>query len=300
MQILCGALGGMGGCAMVRQSLINVNAGGTTRVSSTSTGIFIFLYILVGSELISEIPIAALTGVMLMLVLEIFNFTSFARLNKVPKTGAAVLVLVTGITYATNLAIAVAAGTVLASLSFAWQSAVRGVSAMPAWDDGQLVLRQRGPLFFGSIQSFKDTMRGQMPLVMPDDQHPQHDKQMVLDFMECRVWDSSALDAINTEAARLKGEGWGVRLRHLSTDCQHLLAKAGDTVDLEVMDDDPRYGLLASYDDIVRNKGSVKKIGSVLREGGSRWRDSSDSYDRMGLRQGHDTCSPWASGVEAQ
>ena len=256
---------------MVGQSLINVNAGGTTRVSSTSCGAFIFLYILAGADVIQQIPIAALTGVMLMLVLEIFDFTSIARLNKVPRVDAVVLVLVTIVTYETNLAIAVVAGTVLSSLSFAWQSAIRGVSAAQVWDDDSqlLVFRLRGPLFFGSIQSFQDTMRAQMQQVPVNAR-----KELVLDFMECRVWDSSALDVVNSEARRLKKDGWAVRLRHLSKDCQELLSKAGDTVDLEVMDDDPRYGLLASYDSIVRNQGSVKKMGSLLRDPETRWYDN--------------------------
>ena len=173
----------MGGCAMVGQSLINVNAGGTTRVSSTSCGVFLLMYMLFGADVISHIPIAALTGVMLMLVLEIFDFTSIARLNKVPRIDAAVLVLVTIVTYSTNLAIAVGAGVVLSSLSFAWQSAVRGVSAIQVWDDSTLVFRMRGPLFFGSIQSFKDAMRVALPAVPAGAK-----KEMVLDFMECRVW----------------------------------------------------------------------------------------------------------------
>lgn len=186
---------------------------------------------------------------------------------QVPRTDAAVLLIVTAVTYATNLAVAVAAGVVLASLSFAWQSAVRGVSAQWLWDQDTLVCRLRGPLFFGSIQSFKDAMRAAAPEAPP----PSSRRDIVLDFMECRVWDSSAIDVINTEASRLQDEGWAVRLRHLSKDSRRLVKRAGDMVELEVMPDDPRYGLLSDYDAIVRNKGAVKRIGSVLRAPSSKW-----------------------------
>ena len=189
------------------------------------------------------------------------------RYAQVPRTDAAVLLLVTAVTYATNLAIAVAAGVVCASLSFAWQSAVRGVSAQWLWDQDTLVCRLRGPLFFGSIQSFKDAMRDTAPAQPPRAAR----RDIVLDFMECRVWDSSAIECINSEALRLQEDGWGVRLRHLSKDSRRLVQRAGDMVELEVMPDDPRYGLLSDYDSIVRNKGSVKRIGSVLRAPSSKW-----------------------------
>jgi sulfate permease, SulP family len=266
LQIVSGLLGGMGGCAMVGQSLINVNAGGVTRVSGVTCGATLLCFILFGSKILSKIPVAALTGVMLMLVIEIFDFTSFMRLNQVPRTDAAVLVTVTAVTYATNLAIAVFVGVVLASLSFAWKSAVRGVSAVKVWDEDTLVYRMHGPLFFGSIQSFKDAMRAEVPV-----QVETGTKRIVLDFMECRVWDSSAVEAINSESERLLADGWTVRLRHLSKDCQTLLDRAGDMLELEVMEDDPRYGLLSDYDSIVLNRGSVKRIGRVLRGPSSRW-----------------------------
>ena len=130
MQITSGMLGGMGGCGMVGQSLINVNAGGSTRVAGLTCGAALLTFILFGSAVIQRIPMAALTGVMLILVIDIFDFTSFARLNQVPRTDAVVLVTVTAVTYATNLAVAVVSGVIIASLSFAWQSAVRGVSAV--------------------------------------------------------------------------------------------------------------------------------------------------------------------------
>ena len=111
-------------------------------------------------------------------------------------------------------------------------------------------------------------MRAAVPNMPADDVATR--RQIVLDFMECRVWDSSALEVINSEAARLQDDGWSVRLRHLSTDCRSLLERAGDMVELEVMEDDPRYGLLSDYDSIVRNRGSMRRVGSRLRGPSSR------------------------------
>ena len=144
--------------------------------------------------------------------MQIFDFTSITRLRKVPRIDAAVLIVVTFVTYFTNLAVAVATGTVLSSLSFAWQSAVRGVSAVPEWDGDTLVFRMRGPLFFGSIQSFKDVMR----LAVPKDSDA-GDKDLVLDFMECRVWDSSALGAYLAHASAVT---LAVALFTTMHDCQ--------------------------------------------------------------------------------
>jgi sulfate permease, SulP family len=267
MQIAAGLTGGMGGCTMVGCSLINVNAGGVSRVSGLTCGLCLLFFLLAGSQMIQAIPLAALTGVMLMLVIEIFDCTSFLRINQVPRTDAAVLLMVTVVTYATNLAIAVLAGVVLASLSFAWKSAVKGVTAVRSFDGAAQVYRLRGPLFFGSTPSFKDAMRELPPVEVA----PGMQKNVVLDFMECRVWDSSAIEAINSEAGRLQEDGWSVRLRRLSPDCRKLIQRAGDMVELEVLPDDPRYGLASDYDLIGRNKGSVKRIGSVLRGPSSKW-----------------------------
>ena len=238
VQMATGALGGMGGCAMIGQSLINFNAGGgTTRVAGMVCGASLLAYILFAGSIIEMIPMAALTGVMLVLVLDIFDFTSFARLHQVPRTDAVVLVLVTAVTYMTNLAVAVAAGVILSSLAFSWQSAQRGVSAARSWDGDTLVFSLRGPLFFGSVQSFRDAVRqsaGDAVQSVSADSLDAMRKDIVLDFLDCRVWDSSAIEVINSEAERLQGDGWHVRLRHLSKDCRSMLDRAGDMIELEV------------------------------------------------------------------
>jgi SulP family sulfate permease len=252
---------------MVGCSLINVNAGGVTRVSGLTCGLCLLFFLLAGAQMIQTIPLAALTGVMLMLVIEIFDCTSFLKINQVPRTDAAVLLVVTGVTFATNLAVAVLIGVILASLSFAWKSAVRGVTAVRSFDGEAEVYRLRGPLFFGSTGAFKDAMRELPPVEVA----PGMRKDVVLDFMECRVWDSSAIEAINSEAGRLQEDGWAVRLRHLSPDCRTLIQRAGDMVELEVLPDDPRYRLASDYDRVARNKGKVKRINNVLRGPSSKW-----------------------------
>ena len=238
VQAVSGVLGGMGGCAMIGQSLINFNSGGgATRLSGLVVGVSLLAYILAAGPVIEMIPKAALTGVMFVLVLDIFDFTSIAQLNQVPRVDAMVLVLVTAVTYCTNLAIAVLAGVLLACASFCWQSAQRGVSVQHSWDGDQLVLVMRGPLFFGSTQPFSDALRAAVAGAMRPMSAEHSDamrKDIVLDFLECRVWDSSAIQAVSSEAERLRNGGWHVRLRHLSQDCRSMLDRAGDMIEVEV------------------------------------------------------------------
>ena len=229
----------MGGCAMIGQSLINFNAGGgATRVSGLVVGAALLTYVVAAGSIIEMIPKAALSGVMLVLVLDIFDFTAVSRLNQIPKIDAVVLVLVTAVTYFTNLAIAVFAGVMLSCVTFSWQAAQRGVSAQHSWDaDGQLVLLLRGPLFFGCTQSFCDSVRqavANATYAVPAKDAGAMRKDIVLDFIECRVWDSSAIEVISSEAERLQDSGWHVRMRHLSEECRSMLQRAGDMIELEV------------------------------------------------------------------
>ena len=207
-------------------------------------------------ELDAAVPLAALAGTMLCLVGDIFDFDSVRNLRKVPKTDAAVLVLVTGVTYATNLAVAVFAGVVLSALGFSWKSATRGVTATrtiePAAYEGRpaTVYAIHGPVFFGSVTAFKDALVAAGVLTDGNGDgaggNTRTDEEIVLDFADARVWDSSALSAVSEAAARLESTGARVHLRHLSPDCARLLERAGDLVEVNVLED-PRYGVLADY-----------------------------------------------------
>ncbi|GJM62932.1 SulP family inorganic anion transporter [Persicobacter diffluens] len=229
--IVTGFFGGMGGCAMIGQSMINVNSGGRSRISGLSAAIFLLIFILFGSSLIEMIPIAALTGVMFMVVIGTFAWSSFRIIRKIPKSDAFVLVLVSGLTVIFDLAIAVAAGIIVSALVFAWESAVRIRARKYVDDKGVKHYEIYGPLFFGSVKAFNEKF------------DPKADPQVVIiDFMESRVTDHSGIEAINKIAERYQREGKELHLRHLSPDCQTLLKKANFIVDVNVMED-PEYGV---------------------------------------------------------
>ena len=252
-----GLFGTMGGCGMIAQSVINVKSGGRSRVSGLTCAACITLFVLAGSALIEAIPLAALVGVMLTLVIDIFDWTSFKRLTQIPKTDGCVLVLVTAVTYLTNLAVAVFSGIVLAALGFAWKSAIRGCSARrtaepsPTADHTVAVYRMQGPVFFGSTQALADCFREAEPL-----------SDVVLDFKEARVWDSSGLEAVAEVAQRLEAAGKDVSICGLSPDCKRLLGKAGDLVALNVLED-PQYGVLADYPASAVDK-EIEGLGKML------------------------------------
>ncbi|BDD10303.1 sodium-independent anion transporter [Fulvitalea axinellae] len=226
--IVTGFFGGMGGCAMIGQSMINVNSGGRGRASGISAALFLLIFILFAGSLIEMIPIAALTGVMFMVVIGTFAWSSFRILHKIPVTDAFVLILVSGLTVAFDLAIAVAAGIVVSALVFAWENATR-IRARKREEKGVKYYEIFGPLFFGSVKAFNEKF------------DPKNDPQIVVvDFIESRVCDHSGLDAINKLAERYEREGKELHLRHLSSDCRRLLSKAGKLVDVNVIED-PEY-----------------------------------------------------------
>jgi len=238
--IVTGFFAGMGGCAMIGQSIINVSAGGRTRVAGVTCALFLLLYVVAGSELIARIPLAALCGTMFALVFDIFDWTSFKRLRQVPKTDAVVLVSVTAITVFTNLAAAVFSGVIICCVSFAWKAAqrisfTRSVEPNAYGGSTAAVYRIRGPLFFGSVTSFRDAL----------DAKSEPELEVVLDFADSRVWDTSALEAIDACSEKFSAEGKRLHLRHLSPDCRELLRKAGDLVEIDVMD--PKYALGVDY-----------------------------------------------------
>jgi len=227
--VVTGFFGGMGGCAMIGQSIINVNSGGRGRLSGIAAALFLLSFIVFTSPLIEMIPLAALIGVMFMVVVGTFAWSSLRILHKIPWTDALVLVLVSAVTVFTDLAIAVAVGVVVSALVFAWQNARRISSDTTVDQGGTKTYRLHGPLFFGSVQSFQDQFN---PAEDPD--------EVVIDFGGSRVCDHSGLEAINNLTERYLNQGKRLRLKHLSAECRTLLDKAGSMIEVNVIED-PRY-----------------------------------------------------------
>ena len=234
--VVTGFFGGMGGCAMIGQSMINVNSGGRTRLSGTSAALFLLAFILFGSGLIEQIPLAALVGVMFMVVIGTFAWSSFRIIHKIPLSDAFVLVLVSAVTVYSDLAVAVVVGVIVSALVFAWKAAKRIGAHSHTLDDGTKVYELHGPLFFSSIASFQELFD---PKGDPD--------KVIVDFLDSRVWDHSGLQAIDALADRYTNAGKSLSIRHVSHDCQALLTKAGNRV--EVRDaEDPEYGVAIDYE----------------------------------------------------
>lgn len=233
--IITGFFGGMGGCAMIGQSMINVESGGRTRLSSSSAALFLLAFILFASGAIEQIPLAALVGVMFMVVIATFAWSSLRIMHKIPKSDAFVLVLVSGVTVASDLAIAVIVGVIVSALVFAWKSSTRIIARAEQDAKGRKVYRLEGPLFFGSVESFNELFD---PKSDPD--------RVIVDFAETRVLDHSGLQAIDNLAERYKRAGRTLRLVHLSADCKALLKKAGTMVKAS-HEEDPIYGIAVDY-----------------------------------------------------
>ena len=232
-----GFFGGMGGCAMIGQSMINVNSGGRTRVAGIAAALFLLSFILFASPVIEIIPLAALVGVMFMVVIGTFAWQSLRILRMVPRADAFVILLVTAVTVVEDLAIAVVVGVIVSALVYAWNAAATiRVKARPSETEiGARVYEIMGPLFFGSATRFQELFDPEMD--------PDH---VILDFMGSRVVDQSALQAIEAVAGKYSTAGKRIQLRHLSHDCHALLTRAGQLI-IE-QDDDPDYGLAVDYD----------------------------------------------------
>ena len=230
-----GFFGGMGGCAMIGQSMINVTSGGRTRLAAVAAALFLLSFILFGAPLIEQIPLAALVGVMFMVVIGTFAWNTFRVLARVPATDAVVIVLVTAITVATDLATAVVAGVIVSALAYAWQNAKRIHATTRMTPDGAKVYAIEGPLFFGSAEGFAALFD---PVADP--------AEVIIDFAASRVADQSALAAIEALAARYDAEGKALSLRHLSHDCHRLLNRAGQL--MVDSDDDPDYAIAVDYE----------------------------------------------------
>jgi len=224
-----GMFGGMGGCAMIGQSMINVNSGGRGRLSGISAALFLLFFILVASPLIELIPLAALVGVMFIVVIGTFEWSSFRILGKIPKSDAFVLILVSGVTVATDLAIAVIVGVIVSALVFAWQHAKNTAVETHVDENGAKIYRLSGPLFFSSVHNFNN--------LFDLDNDPD---EVIIDFERSRVYDHSAIEAIDNLAERYVQAGKRLHLRHLSPECRILMKKAGDLVEVNVIED-PKY-----------------------------------------------------------
>ena len=229
--VVTGFFGGMGGCAMIGQSIINIRSGGRGRLSGIAAGGFLLTFILFASSLIERIPLAALTGVMFMVVIGTFEWSSLRILRKIPKTDAFVIILVSGITVIThNLALAVITGVIVSALGFAWESAKHIHRDSQIREDGTKVYFLHGPLFFGSVTDFN---LGFSPSEDPN--------SVVVDMKESRVWDHSGLEAIHKLGERYHKAGKTIKLQHISENCRTLLKKAGSMVDIAVLPNDPSY-----------------------------------------------------------
>ncbi len=230
--IINGLFGGMGGCAMIGQSIINVNSGGRGRLSGTIAAVALLCFVLFGAPLIEQIPIAALVGVMFMVVIGTFAWSSFRILNKIPKSDAFVLIAVSAITVWQDLAVAVIAGVIMSALTFAWKNATKIRARKRIKEDGTKVYEIWGPLFFGSTQTFNSKFD------IKNDP-----KNVEIDFIESRVSDHSGVEALRNIANKYIAEGKKVTLTHLSPDCKNLLLKWNPEFDTIIQSnvDDPRY-----------------------------------------------------------
>ncbi len=230
--VVTGLFGGMGGCAMIGQSIINIKSGGRGRLSGIVAALMLLSFILFGSSYIEQIPIAALVGVMFMVVIGTFAWSSFRIINKIPKTDLFVLILVSALTVIFDLAIAVIAGVIVSALVFSWENAVRIRARKHFKEDGTKVYEIWGPLFFGSIATFNDKF----------DLKNDPDK-VEIDFIESRVSDHSAIEAVNNIVEKYEKAGKKVNLKHLSEECKLLLHKNNPKFQEIIVEsiDDPRY-----------------------------------------------------------
>ncbi|MCG8317510.1 MAG: SulP family inorganic anion transporter [Pseudomonadales bacterium] len=223
-----GLFGGMGGCAMIGQSMINVNSGGRGRLSGIVAALSLLAFILFASSLIEKIPVAALVGVMFIVVLGTFEWSSFRIMGKVPKADAFVLILVSGVTVVTDLAFAVVVGVIVSALVFAWSNA-KHIRVTRREHGNSQYYEVHGPLFFGSTTNFLSQFE------VANDKN-----DVIVDFINSKVCDHSGLEAIDTLADRYLNSGKTLHLLHLSPDCKSLLKKAGNLVEVNVIED-PRY-----------------------------------------------------------
>ncbi len=244
--IITGLFGGMGGCAMIGQSIINIKGGGRGRLSGIVAALALLGFILFASGLIEQVPIAALVGVMFMVVIGTFAWSSFRIMNKIPKTDLFVLILVSLLTVLFDLAIAVISGVIVSALVFSWENAKRIRARKRMKTDGTKVYEIWGPLFFGSIAAFNDKF------------DVKNDPEKIeIDFVESRVSDHSAIEAVFNLVNKYEAEGKQVKLKHLSEDCKVLLYKSSPKFRDVIVEaiDDPRYHLAENPEAFTKGLG---------------------------------------------
>ncbi len=241
--ILSGFLSGMGGCAMIGQSLINTSSGAKARLSGITAAVMLLVFIMFGSDLIERLPMAALVGLMFMVAIGTFEWASFNTFRKMPNSDVVVMVLVTLITAIThNLAVAVLLGVIISALAYSWENAKRIRARKRIGDNGAKYYEIYGPLFFGSTTLFASKFDVQND---PED--------VVIDFKESRIADMSAIEAVNKITERYANVGKRVHLKHLSKDCVRLLSNAEAIIDVNVVED-PRYKLPVDSKLLLANK----------------------------------------------
>lgn len=228
--VLSGLFSGMGGCAMIGQSLINVSNGARARLSGIVASVMLLVFVMFGSGLIEKVPMAALTGLMIMVAIGTFEWASLKTFTKFPKSDIFVMVMVTLVTvFLHNLALAVIIGVVIAALVFAWDNAKRIRARKHIDENGVKHYEIYGPLFFGSVTAFNEKFD-----VLNDP------KEIIIDFEESRVVDMSAIEALNKITERYQKVGKKVHLKHLSADCRQLIKNAEQVIDVNVIED-PTY-----------------------------------------------------------
>ncbi|MEL4308103.1 SulP family inorganic anion transporter [Joostella sp. CR20] len=249
--MLSGLFGGTGGCGMIGQTVININAGGRGRLSGVMMAITLLTFILFTDKYIEQVPIAALVGVMIMMVIETFAWSSFRIIRKIPKADALVLVIVSAVTVFYDLAIAVFVGVIISALVFAWENAKKIRARKRFKDDGTKVYEIWGPLFFGSISAFNEKFD-----VKEDPNNVE------IDFVESRVSDHSAIEAIFNIVEKYEAAGKQIKLKHLSEDCKALLYKSSPKFREVIIDavDDPRYHLAANPEKFPKSLSEYKLI----------------------------------------
>ncbi len=231
--VLSGVFSGMGGCAMIGQSLINISSGARARLSGIVAAVMLLVFIMFGAGLIEMLPMAALTGLMIMVSIGTFEWASLKTFKRMPKSDIFVMVLVTLVTAVLhNLALAVLIGVIIAALVFAWDNAKRIRARKHTDENGAKHYEIYGPLFFGSVTAFNDKFD-----ILNDPE------EVVIDFAESRIVDMSAIEAVNKITERYLKVGKKVHLKHLSPDCKVLLKNADEIIDVNVLED-PTYKIV--------------------------------------------------------
>lgn len=232
--ILSGLFSGMGGCAMIGQSLINISAGARARLSGIVAAVMLLVFIMFGADLIEQLPMAALTGLMIMVSIGTFEWASLRTIGKMPLHDVIVIALVALITvFLHNLALAVLIGVVISALVFAWENAKRIRARKYVDYRGVKHYEIHGPLFFGSVTAFNEKFD------IENDPH-----EIIIDFQESRVADMSGIEALNKITERYAAAGKSIHLKHLSMDCRRLLKNAEDIIDVNILED-PTYNVVA-------------------------------------------------------